>query len=134
MFKKVESWSFGRTIERKVRGSLEPYILQTVELLKAQTVDGIPAAAPATLVGLLFGPQETPQEPTGAPETPFEAEDGLRDADAENVQAFHADEATTQEPDPAEVRAALAATLRRPEPAPADFAQMLLAARGAGWE
>jgi hypothetical protein len=137
MFRRFEAWLMAKLVERRVRKALEPYVKATVQMLVGQTAEGIPAAAPATIVGLVLGAQqEAAQEATGSPLESFEAETGLDDGSevsAADSYELAEEPVTLPEPDAAEKRAALAAVLRRPEPAQ-DFASMLLASRGAGWE
>jgi hypothetical protein len=133
MLRRFEAWVMAKLVERRVRRALEPFIAATVATLVGQTNEGVVMAAPSTIVALVLGAQ---QEATESPESAYETEEGSDDPDEISGAQEANEPVPTQEPDPAEKRAALAAVLNRPEPAPADpdFAQILLAARGRGWE
>jgi hypothetical protein len=133
---RFEVWLMAKLVERRVRKALEPYVKATVQMLVGQTSDGIPAAAPATIVSLVLGAQqEAAPEATEAPETLAEA-DEVPDDVVEVPEAYSAEPETIPEPEPSaeEKRAALAVALAsRPARTP-EFAELLLQARGGNWE
>jgi hypothetical protein len=131
---RFEALVLGWLVRRLVRRQLAPLVEATSKSLLAE----IPGASIGTLLSLLLPPQEVLQEATGATEMLAEADEGPDDGgevSAADSYELAEEVAEVSEPSAEDKRAALAVALRsRPELATPDFAQLLLAARGSGWE